>query len=54
MKKQIVLSTALIVVGKTLEEKKCARRFPATLCLRVPGDLKAWTGGPTCGTPPHP
>jgi pimeloyl-ACP methyl ester carboxylesterase len=32
-------------VGKTLDQKKYARRFPATLFLRVPADLKAWSEG---------
>jgi pimeloyl-ACP methyl ester carboxylesterase len=43
--RQAGLGAPLIVVGKTLDEKKLARRFPATLFLRVPGDLKAWSEG---------
>src|SRR5262245_41085943 len=38
--RQAGLGAPLIVVGKTLDEKRFARRFPATLFLRVPGDLK--------------
>jgi pimeloyl-ACP methyl ester carboxylesterase len=43
--RQAGLGAPVIVVGKTLEEKRFARRFPATLFLRVPGDLKAWSEG---------
>jgi triacylglycerol esterase/lipase EstA (alpha/beta hydrolase family) len=38
------LGAPLIVVGKTLEKKTFPRRFPATLLLRGPTDLKAWRG----------
>jgi pimeloyl-ACP methyl ester carboxylesterase len=43
--RQAGLGAPLIVVGKTLDKKKFARRFPATLFLRVPDDLKAWNQG---------
>ena len=43
--RQAGLGAPLIVLGKTLDAKKFARRFPATLFLRVPGDLKAWSEG---------
>lgn len=40
------LGAPLIVVGKSLDQKRYPRRFPATLFLRVPGDLKAWRENP--------
>lgn len=40
------LGAPLIVVGKTLDQKRYPRRFPATLFLRVHGDLKTWSEGP--------
>jgi pimeloyl-ACP methyl ester carboxylesterase len=43
--RQAGLGAPLIVVGKTLDKKKFARRFPATMFLRVPDDLKAWNQG---------
>src|SRR5262245_5659336 len=43
--RQAGLGAPLIVVGKTLDEKRYARRFPATLFLRAPDDLKAWSEG---------
>ena len=39
------MGSPLIVVGKAPDEKKFARRFPATLFLRVPGDVHAWSDG---------
>jgi len=43
--RQSGLGAPLIVVGKTLDVKRQARRFPATLLLRVPGDVRAWSAG---------
>src|SRR5688572_23124657 len=43
--RQSGLGAPLIVVGKTLDVKRNARRFPATLLLRVPGDVSAWSAG---------
>ncbi len=39
------LGSPLIVVGKTLDQTRFPRRFPATVFLRVPGDLKGWSAG---------
>jgi pimeloyl-ACP methyl ester carboxylesterase len=36
------LGAPLIVVGKQFEKRTFARRFPATLLLRVPNDPKSW------------
>jgi len=38
------LGAPLIVVGKQFEKRTFARRFPATLLLRVPTDPKSWCG----------
>lgn len=43
--RQSGLGAPLITAGKTLDEVRFARRFPATLVLRVPGDLEAWSRG---------
>jgi pimeloyl-ACP methyl ester carboxylesterase len=43
--RQSGLGAPLIVVGKTLESKRGTRRFPATLILRVPGDVRQWSAG---------
>jgi pimeloyl-ACP methyl ester carboxylesterase len=43
--RQSGLGAPLIVVGKKLEPKRFPRRFPATVFLRVNGDLKAWSAG---------
>jgi pimeloyl-ACP methyl ester carboxylesterase len=39
------LGAPIIVVGKTLEETRFPRRFPATVFLRVPGSVKDWSEG---------
>lgn len=44
------LGAPLIVVGKTLAANKFARRFPATVVLRVNGDLKRWSEGELSGS----
>ena len=39
------LGAPIIVVGKTPEQKRFPRRFPATVLMRVPGSVKAWSEG---------
>jgi pimeloyl-ACP methyl ester carboxylesterase len=39
------LGAPLIVVGKRPSDKRFPRRFPATVLLRVAGDVKAWSVG---------
>ena len=39
------LGSPLIVAGKILDPKRYPRRFPATLFLRVTGNLRAWSEG---------
>lgn len=41
--RQSGLGAPLIVVGKVIDQKKFARRIPATLILRVPGRLGDWS-----------
>lgn len=43
--RQSGLGAPLIVVGKQLEAKRFARRFPATLFLRVEGGPREWSAG---------
>jgi pimeloyl-ACP methyl ester carboxylesterase len=39
------LGAPLIAVGKVLDEKKFPRSIPATLLLRVPGNVRDWSAG---------
>lgn len=41
--RQSGLGAPLIAVGKVLDEKKFTRRIPATLLLRVPGNVREWS-----------
>lgn len=43
--RQAGLGSPLIVVGKNLDPTRYARRFPATLFLRVPTEMKDWDDG---------
>lgn len=48
--RQSGLGAPLIVAGKQLDPKRQARRFPATLFLRLEGDLGAWSAGELTGS----
>lgn len=43
--RQSGLGAPLIAVGKTIDQQRFPRRFPATLFLRVTNDVRAWCRG---------
>lgn len=48
--RQSGLGTPLIVVGKVEDEARLPRRFPATILLRLEGDLRSWASRPLAAT----
>lgn len=48
--RQAGLGAPLIAVGKDLDRQRFARHIPATILLRVNGDLRAWSAGQMSAT----